>query len=334
MPNPNINTVHVDRPLTNMSVAYIQSEMAFIASRVFPTVPVDKKSDRYFVYNKEDWFRDDAQLRAPNTESAGGGYDIDNTPTYNCLVYAYHKDIDEQEDANADIPLNMERDATRFVTRKLLLRQEIQWVSDFFTTGKWTGSSTGTDLSIGAGFAATWDDPNSTPIEDVQAQALAILTGTGFDPNTLVLGFGVYQKLIRHPDIIDLIKYGAGPGNPAIANEAALAKIFSVERVLVSKSVKNTAQKTPGTPAFTGALTAGKNALLCYVNPSPGIMEPSSGYIFQWRGISRGLGTTIAAYRIPMPWLGLENVRVEAEIAFADKLIGADLGAFFSSVVA
>ena len=34
---------------------------------------------------------------------------------------------------------------------------------------------------------------------------------------------------------------------------------------------------TPGTAAFTGAMTAGKNALLCYVNPSPGIMEPSSG---------------------------------------------------------
>src|SRR5262249_31962674 len=190
------------------------------------------------------------------------------------------------------------------------------------------------DLTIGSGFTATWDDPSSTPIEDVQAQQLAILQNTGFEANTFVLGFAVYQKLIRHPDIIDLIKYGAGPGNPAIANEAALAKILSVDKVVVSKAVKNTAQKTPGTAAFTGAMIAGKNALLCYVNPSPGIMEPSSGYIFMWKGISRGLGSTIGAYRIPMPWLGLETVRVEAEIAFADKLIGADLGAFFSAVVA
>ena len=330
MPNsPYLSQVHVDRPLTNMSVAYIQDESAFIASKVFPVVPVDKKSDRYFVYLKEDWFRDDAQLRAPATESAGGGYDLDNTPSYTCLVYAYHKDIDEQEEANADIPLNMERDATRFVTRKLLLRQEVQWVTDFFTTGVWTGSSTGTDIVP----SPTWDDPSSTPIEDVQAQQLAILQGTGFEANKFVMGFAVYQKLIRHPDIIDLIKYGAGPGNPAIANEAALAKIFSVDEVIVSKSVKNTAAKTPGTTAFTGALTAGKNALLAYVNPAPGIMQPSSGYIFMWKGISRGLGTTIAAYRIPMPWLGLETVRVEAEIAFADKLVGADLGAFFNGAV-
>src|SRR6185369_9207893 len=140
----------------------------------------------------------------------------------------------------------------------------------------------------------TWDDPTSTPIEDVQVQQAAILTNTGFEPNTLLLGFQVYQKLIRHPDVIDLIKYGASPGSPAIANEAALAKIFSVKRVIVSKSVKNTAAKTPGSTTFTGALTAGKNALLAYVSDAPGIMEPSSGYTFMWKGISRGLGTTIA----------------------------------------
>lgn len=331
MPNsPYLSQVHVDRPLTNMSVAYIQSEAHFVCNKVFPMLPVDKKSDRYFVYNKDDWFRDDAQMRAPATESAGGGYDLDNTPTYMCNVWAYHKDIDEQEDANADIPLNMERDATRFVTRKLLLRQEVAWVTSYFTTSVWTGSSTGGDITP----SPTWDDPTSTPIEDVQAQQLAILQNTGFEANTFVLGFAVYQKLIRHPDIIDLIKYGAGPGNPAIANEVALAKIFNVEKVVVSKSVKNTAAKTPGQVNFTGAFTAGKNALLCYVNPSPGIMEPTSGYSFMWKGISRGIGTTVAAYRIPMPWLGLETVRIEGEIAFANKVVGADLGAFFSSAVA
>lgn len=329
MPSPYLSQVHVDRPLTNMSVAYIQSETAFVAGRVFPYVPVGKKSDRYFIYTKDDWFRDDAQLRAPNTESAGGDYNLDNTPTYQCEVYAYHKDIDEQEATNSDIPLNPERDATRFVTRKLLLRQEIQWVTNFFSASLWTGSSTGADITV----SPLWNDPTSTPIEDVQLQALSILTNTGFEPNTLVLGFAVYQALIRHPDVIDLIKYGAGPGNPAIANEAALAKIFSVERVIVSKSVKNTAAKTPGSTTFTGALTAGKHALLCYVAGAPSIMEPTAGYTFTWTGISRGIGTTIAAYRIPMPWLGLETMRIEAEIAFAHKLIGADLGAFFASAV-
>lgn len=313
-----------------MSVAYIQTQTAFISNQVFTTIPVDSKSNKYFLFLKEDWFRDDAQVRAPGTESAGGDYDIDNTPSYNCVVYSYHKDVDEQITTNADAPLNLERSASRFTARKLLLREEIQWVSDFFATGVWTGSSTGTDITV----SPLWDDPSSTPIEDVQVQQLSVLQNTGFEANVLVFGFAVYQKLIRHPDVIDLIKYGAGPGNPAIANEAALAKIFSVDRVVVAKSVKNTAQKTPGTPAFTGAMIAGKNALLCYANQSPAIEEPSAGYRFMWKGISRGLGNTIASYRIPMPWLGLETSRVESEIAFADKVVGADLGAFFSLAVA
>lgn len=327
MPNPYLSQVHVDRPATNFSVAYIQDDKAFIASKVFPVVPVDNKSDRYFSYTKDDWFRDDAQLRAPATESAGGGYALDNTPSYSCNVYAYHKDIDEQIAANSDSPLNPERDAQRFVTRKLLLRQEIQWTADYFTTSIWTGSSTGGDITP----SPTWDVPESTPIEDVQTQQAAILTGTGFEANVFVLGFQVYQKLVRHPDVIDLIKYGAGPGSPAIANEAALAKIFSVDRVLVAKAIKNSAASGA---TFSGALIAGKNALLAYVSDAPGIMEPSAGYIFMWRGISRGLGTTIAAYKIPMPWLGLNTVRCEAEIAFADKVVGADLGVFFSAAVA
>lgn len=313
-----------------MSVAYIQTETAFVSGKVFATIPVDSKSNKYFRFLKEDWFRDDAQLRSPGTESAGGDYDIDNTPSYTCDVFAWHKDVDEQITANADQPLNLERSSSKLSARKLLLREEIQFVTDFFTTSVWTGSSTGGDITP----SPTWDDPASTPIEDVQTQQAAILKSTGFEANTFMLGFEVYQKLVRHPDVIDLIKYGAGPGNPAIANEAALAKIFSVDRVVVAKSVKNTAAKTPGTEAFTGALILGKNALLCYANPSPAIEEPSAGYRFMWKGISRGLGNTIASYRIPMPWLGLETVRIESEIAFDDKVVGADLGAFFSSCVA
>ncbi len=247
-----------------------------------------------------------------------------------CQVYAYHKDVDEQITANADVPLNLERSGAKFTARKLLLREEIQWATDFFTTSIWTGSSTGGDITP----APTWDDPTSTPIEDVQTQQAAILVNTGFEANVFVMGFQVYQRLIRHPDVIDLIKYGAGPGNPAIANEAALAKIFSVERVVVAKAVKYTAAKTPGTEAFTGAFITGKNALLCYANPSPSLEEPSAGYRFMGKGISRGLGNSIASYRIPMPWLGLETVRIESEIAFADKVVGADLGVFFSGAVA
>ncbi|NBO09074.1 MAG: hypothetical protein EBV30_06965, partial [Actinobacteria bacterium] len=68
MAQPTSGDVHVDAILTNISVAYIQEQAAYVASRIFPTVPVEKQSDKYFIYTKGDWFRDEAQLRAPATE--------------------------------------------------------------------------------------------------------------------------------------------------------------------------------------------------------------------------------------------------------------------------
>ena len=54
MPQPTLNDSHVDAILTNISVAYMQKQENFIAEKVFPNIPVDKKSDKYFVYTKND----------------------------------------------------------------------------------------------------------------------------------------------------------------------------------------------------------------------------------------------------------------------------------------
>jgi hypothetical protein len=325
VPQPSLGQVHVNRPLTNISIATIQ-DLGYFAWVRGATVPSDKRSDLYFTYPMNDWLRDEAQLRAPASESAGGGYTLATTP-FNCQVYAFHKDIDEQIRLNMDDPLDGPRDAIKFVTRKLIIKQELLGVSSFFTTGLWTGSSTGSGITP----SPTWDDPTSMPIEDVQVQQVSILKKCGWLPNKLRLGFEVYQKLVRHPDIIDLIKYGAGPGSPAIANEAALAKIFSVDEVVVSKSIYAT-NAEGDTAAYS--LTAGKNALLEYLAESPGLYTMTSRYTFMWKGVSYGLGETIGAYEIPMPWLGLTTKRCEAQIAFANHIINTNAAAFFSAAVA
>lgn len=325
MPQPTIGSVHVNRPLTNISIAWIQDQSVFVSTR-YAVIPSDKKSNVYFTYTQNDWFRDEARLRAPASESAGSGYTISNSP-FNCQVYAMHKDVDEQVRLNTDDPLDGKRDAIKFVTRKLLIRQEIQWMADLFTTSIWTGSTTGGDITPNP----TWDDPTSTPIEDIQAQQAQILINTGYLPNKLYLAFQTYQKLIRHPDVIDLIKYGASPGAPAVANEDALAKIFGVDEVIVSKAVKATNAEND-TSAY--ALMASKNAALMYVTDSPGLFEPTAFYTFMWTGVSYGLGETIGAYEIPMPWLGLTTVRIEAQIAFTNVVIAATMGAYFTGAVA
>lgn len=325
MPQPHLGQVHVDRPLTNISVAFMQDENAFISTR-HAVVPTDKKSNLYFTYDQNSFMRDQAEPRGPGTESAGSGYTVSNT-SFNCQVYSLHKDVDEQTRLNTDDPLDAKRDAVKFITRQLMIRQERQFMTDVMAASTWTGSSTAGDITP----SPTWDDPTSTPIEDVQVQQASILAKTGFLPNVFYLSFQVYQKLVRHPDVIDLIKYGASAGAPAIANEEALAKIFGVEEVIVSKGVYATNAEN-ATAAYS--LMASKNALLLYVPSAPGLYTPSSFYTFMWTGVSYGLGKTIGAYEIPMPWLGLTTVRVEAQTAFTNKIVGPTLGAYFASAVA
>jgi hypothetical protein len=326
MPQPSINSVHIDAILTNISVAYMQKQENFIADKVFPILPVDKKSNKYFVYRKNDWFRDEAQRRADATESAGSGYNLD-TDSYSCDVWAFHKDVGDQTVANADAPLSPLREAAEFVTHRLMLRRELQFVSDYFTTGVWGKDYSGVASSPSAGTSFyQWSDyTNSDPLEDIEAAKEQILSTTGHEGNTLVLGYQTFRKLKNHPDLVDRIKYTTRD----VITEQVMASLFGVERVLVAKAVKAT-NNEGATAAYDFAY--GKAAALYHVAPQAGLLTPSAGYTFAWTGVSGGLAQTIGTSNFRME--SLKADRVEAEMAFDNKVVGADLGVFFATAVA
>ncbi len=325
MPQPTQSQVHVDAILTNISVAYMQRAENFIADKVFPVVPVDKQSDKYFVYEKNDWLRDEAQVRTDGTESVGSGYNI-ATATYYADVFAIHKDIGDQTRANADAPINVDREAAEFVTHRLLTRREIQFNNDFMTTGKWASDVTGVAASPTTGQTIQWSDyTNSDPINDIEAGKAGILSVTGLEANTLVLGYDVFRQLKNHPDLVDRIKYTSSQ----TITEDMLARMFDIERVLVSKSVKAT-NKEGATGAYS--FTTGKTALLAHVAPNPGVLTPSAGYTFSWTGVSQGMGLTIGTSSFRLE--SLRATRVEAELAFDNKVVASDLGYFWNTIVA
>lgn len=320
MGQPTLAQVHVDVPLTNASTAYQQADEQFIATKVFPIVPVEKQTGKIFRYTKADWFRDEAKPRADATESAGSGYGMD-TVGYSCDVFALHKDIGEQVRANADPQVDLERDAARFITQRMLLRREIQFVSDVFGTGIWGTDSTPADL---------WSDYGaSNPIGDVRTGKRAILSTTGQPANTLVLGYEVYDQLLDHPDIVDRIKYTTSVTGRTV-NAQLLAAMFDVKNVYVAQAIKNT-----GVEGETAAYSFvfGKHALLLHVPDNPGLLTPASGYTLVWRGVDYGMGANnIGIKRMDVP---LTNaIRIEGQSAFDHKILGTDLGYFFNGAVA
>lgn len=325
MTNPTLNQVHVDAILTNASVAYIQSADNFIATKVFPIVPVDKQSDLYFKYTKEDWFRDDAKVRADGAEAAVAGYGL-TTDNYYANVYAVKKAIGDQLMANFDSPLDPLRDGARFTAQLMLNRLEAQFVSDYVTSGIWGKDYTGVASSPSTDEFIQWSNlANSDPIQDIEAAKAYILSTTGFEANKLVLGYDVYRVLRNHPDIIDRVKYTGRD----VPDTQYLAQLFGLDEVLVAKAVKNTAAEGQ-TGSFS--FTFGKSALLVHAAANPSLLTPSAGYSFQWRGVSEGLGLTVGTkqYRLEQN----AATYVESQIAFDNKLVAADLGAYFGSAVA
>lgn len=312
---PTPGDVHVSQPLTNISVAYIQSSSAYIADKVFPVVPVQKQADSYYEYTKGDWFRDEAKPRAPGTESAGGGFNVTTKP-YGCVVEAFHQDVDDQLRANADSQLMLDRAATEIVTQKLAIRRERRWASAFFTTGVWSA-----DVTPGI----LWSAASSTPGKDIENQKIAILKNTGMKPNTLVLGPEVMAVLKYNTDVRDQFKYTSAES----IDEAMLARYFGVQRLFVAEAVYNS-----GAEGATDAmgLIYGKHALLCYSAPSPSLMSPTAGYTFMWSGFVGSGGTGIRIKRIRAELL--ESDRIEGQMSYDCRKVAAELGVFFNGAVA
>ncbi len=329
MPQPMKGDVHVNRPLTNISIAYFQNASNFIADRVFPNIPVEKQSDAYWKIPRDSFNRDEMRVRAPGTESAGGGYEVDPNNTYYALVRAYHHDIPDQVRANTDSPLNSDREGTVLCTHKALINREKNFATQYFKTGVWATDITGVSGTPSGPQVKQWNDAASTPIEDIRRYKRTMAEKTGFAPNTLVLGPDVADFLYDHPDIVDRIKYGQTPNGPADVTLADLQNLFKIPRIFVAMGVNNTAKEGA---AESSNFIMKQGALLCYSTPTPGIMTPTAGYTFSWTGFLQAgsNGTRMKKFRMEH----LESDRIEIQSAYDQKLVAADLGTFFATVVA
>jgi hypothetical protein len=69
-----------------------------------------------------------------------------------------------------------------------------------------------------------------------------------------------------------------------------------------------------------------------YVSPRPSLLEATAGYTFVRNGVSDGLGSQVGITRFRMNHLRAE--RIEAQMAWDNKLVASNLGYFFSGAVA
>lgn len=324
MPEPGVTDLHYNSVLTNFSVMYSQDPAAFIQDQVFPTLGVQKKSDLYYIYTQDAFLRDEVAERAPATESVGAGWGL-TTGEYACKRWALHKDIADEERANQDSVLSVDQDAVVFLTDKMRIRKEKDFVTNYMGKSIWSVDLDGAVHGGGGNFDHWSDETNGTPVDDIDDAVFNMQELTGYRPNTLVLGPRVWKALKKHPDIKDQYKYVSSDS----ITVDMVAKVLEIEKIVVPYAIENTAHQ--GQTAVK-AFVHSKSALLAYVNPRVGLKSPTAGLTITWTG-APGAGAQGQIIRtIPQPNILAD--RVEIESFWVQKVVSPAMGTFFATAVA
>jgi hypothetical protein len=295
--------------LTKVGLKYMQDPKKFKATKIFPMCPVSLMSSSFPTYAKEYWFKNEAGIRKPGTESTGSrhGRGLDS---YSCQDVSHHEDVPEEYIANDPAPLNPLKSATRRVSQIIATFDEVDWVTRFLTTTVWTDVTAPNPR---------WDAANSTPLEDIDAVKRTMESTTSFEPNKLVMSKDVFDVLKRHPQIKEQIKYTSASNVTAVM----LAAIFEVDEIVVLTAVYDSAAY--GATASM-AYVATNKCLLLHVTDNPSLESPSAGYNFAWSGYGKN-GYKVKT--IDQPNSGA--TRVEVHNYHDMKKVAADLGAYITT---
>jgi len=318
---PSVQRVHLDKPLTNISIGY-QNE-AYIADKIFKPIDVNKQSDRYYVYGMER-FRTHDDLRAPGTEANEIQWNLSND-TYFSEGHALRHAIADEEIQNADDEFDLESEGVELVTEGILLNKEVDAANKVLDPNNYH-----TDLKLTLGTSGTykWSDyTNSNPIIDIQKAKERIHTKSGVRANTLIISEQVLNVLKLHPKIIDVVKYV----ERGIVTEDLLASVFGVDQLLVGSAlhstVTNPGQALPGQVENLSYIW-GNSAVLAYIAPRPGKKIVSLGYSFMWNKDGEGAVQVRKWYEV-----GRRATIVEAERWYSQKIISNVVGFLFADAV-
>ena len=327
MPNPVASDLHIDALLTEISLAIMNEEGDYIADRAFPPVFVAKQSDKLLAFD-DGFFRadeGDALRRAPGTEPHEIGYKVTTSAAYYADGFAAAHPIPDEDRGNADPVFNLDEEATRLVTEALRIRRERAFATDFMTTGIW---NTNGDKVGGTNFTK-WNDATSDPFTDIEDAKRRIKLDVGRLPTKLILGDIVWYRLKHHPDILDRIKYGATPQNPANVTRQLVAALFELDELLIGNAAYRSSNEGA---TVTTARIIDDDALLLHVPARPSRMTPAAGYTFFWTPIvgGRSVPQVIERYRdVP----GKHRDVIAAHSWFDQKLTVQAAGYFFSDCV-
>lgn len=309
--------VHADRPLSNFAVEYSNDKL--IADMVSPFVPVNNKSDSYYIYTKKDRFTLPETIRGPKDEANEVDWST-STSSYGCVDHALREFLPDALVGNSDPGIDPRRRTTAFLTDLLLLTYERVIATKVTTAGNYA-SAYKTALSG----ADQWGETTSDPIGVVDTAKAACF----MEPNTMIMGKEVWNKLKRHAAIVDHIKGGATADNPSLVTLQLIAELFELDRVLVGRAKYNSANKG-ATASYS--YVWGKDCVLAHIDPAASLEGVSAWKTFRWRQLSTDAVYQVRTYRDESKGGGGEYI--EAETSYDEVAVCSDVAYLIDTVIA
>lgn len=259
---------YVDQALTNVSQAWQNNSEDFIAEKIFPVIPVDKKTGKYWAYNKDNLIVPSTTLRSgeATTQRASFGKSLNDFGPLS--EHALKDFVSKDEYEMTDAPLNVDTDVTNFLNEQMAIAEEQDLSSILADTAIITQNTTLSGTS-------QWSDySNSNPFADIKNGAVAMRGQSLVLPNTAFMSWETWITLVDHPDFLDRIKWS----QTGVMTEADFLKLlapYGIKKLFVGKVQKNTARK--GQAATLGSVW-GKHFWLGYVTDTPGLRQVNGGY--------------------------------------------------------
>lgn len=261
--------IHVDRPLTNISISY-KSE-GLVADQLFPVVPVKKESDQYYIFDKANSMRTPDSLRANGAEANQDNLVL-STATYRIEEHSLKDILTDRDRDNQDEALNLEVSIVEDLTDKILREREIDAANLLFTNGNWANES-----SLAAAAAWSANTTVSNPILNADSAASTIAQQAGVRPNVCVMDYRTWLAAKEHTSVTQRVMFSSADS----VSEAILARLFGVQKLLVASASQNADDEGL---AANMAFIWTDSAWFGYVSPAPGIRKLSALYAFKKSG--------------------------------------------------
>lgn len=261
--------IHVDRPLTNISIGY--RSQGLIAEELFPIVPVMKETDLYYVFDKANSLRTPLTIRANGGEAAEDNLSL-STATYRLEEHALKEIITERDRDNQDPALNLEVSTVEDLTDKILRQREGDAARLLFTNGNWANES-----SLAAAGAWSANTSVSNPILNADSAASTITLQAAVRPNTCILDYRTYLAAKEHTSLTQRVMYSSADSvTPEI-----IGRLFGVEKLFIASASENGADE--GLAAVMANIWT-DSALFLYVERQPGLKKQSGLYCMKKSG--------------------------------------------------